>query len=358
LFASAAQNPYDFLAAMPRSRTTQVRVFFGFLGFALQKLAPYLVALAAFGLFATAVLRASDPAAIRTQDWGSDLYAIYTQLFFEPTAELPKFLAGRLIFWITPLVGAALLGGGILRIGSELFAASSRLKLWTEIMTDKLSSHVVVCGIGNVGLRVIEHLHELGAPVVAVELKDSPFVERIRSLNVPVHIGDARRDELLALLGVERARAIVCATNDDLANLEVALDAKRLNPSIRVVMRMFDQNLAGKVGGALALDQSFSTSALSAPLVALSAMHEGIKSAYRLGDQVFVTCEVELKALREPVTVATLEERLKGRIVSVQDAGKYVLARPQTTLASKMRIVLDLEEQHLADSLRTLSALS
>ncbi|NJL18652.1 MAG: hypothetical protein HC938_17335 [Nitrospira sp.] len=40
---------------------------------------------------------------------------------------------------------------------------------------------------------------------------------------------------------------IVIATNDDMANLEVALDARRLNPKIRVLMRLYDQQIAAKI---------------------------------------------------------------------------------------------------------------
>ena len=68
------------------------------------------------------------------------------------------------------------------------------------------------------------------------------------------------------IAGIGHALPTTMLTNDDLANLEIALDAKRMNGTIRVVMRMFDQRLAGKVGGALELDESFSTSALAAPL--------------------------------------------------------------------------------------------
>jgi voltage-gated potassium channel len=329
----------------------------GFVRFGLQRLGPYLVVFVAYLLLATALLHVAE-AKSGQRDFGAELYAIYTQLFFEPTANLPSSGLGRAIFWVTPLVGAAVVGGGIVRIGSELLSPAERLKLWTQLMTDSLSMHVVVCGIGHVGFRVIEQLRELGASVVAIERAESPYVERIRALGVPVTIGDARRDELLEKLGVGRARAIVCATDDDLANLEVALDAKRMNPNIRVVMRMFDQTLAGKVGGALDLDQSFSTSALSAPLVALSALHAGVQSAYRLGNQVFVTCEVQLSKLTKSTTVAAVEAQITGRIVSVERGGTYELAKPESKLEPGAKVVLDLEEKYLEPALKRLAAMA
>ena len=66
----------------------------------------------------------------------------------------------------------------------------------------------------------------------------------------------------------ERARAIIVATNDDMANLEVAMDARRLNKNVRVLLRLFDQQIAQKIAGALAIDGAFSASALAAPIIA------------------------------------------------------------------------------------------
>src|SRR4029079_5849520 len=132
--------------------------------------------------------------------------------------------------------------------------------------------------------------------------------------------GDARRDELLVEAGVERARAVVCATNDDLANLEVALDSKRMNPNIRVVLRMFDQGLANKVGGALDLDQTFSASALVAPIIALQATQGGVRTVYHLEDgAVHVIAELPIeKDKSAPCTVAEFEERHDVRVVGIR----------------------------------------
>jgi voltage-gated potassium channel len=250
-------------------------------------------------------------------DFASTLWGLWTLLVFEPTLDFPGSFIARGIFWITPLAGLFLLAQGVFKIGSSLLDRDTQRQLWTSIMTDLMNNHVVVCGIGHVGYRVTEELCRLGEDVVALEQDEGDtFVETIRALGVPVLIGDARRDELLVKVGVARAKAIVCATGDDLANLEIALDAKRMNPNVRVVMRMFDQRLAGKVGGALELDESFSTSALSAPLIAIQASHEGVFSAYRLEDVVRVTANVEVGSKQKDTAVMDLEERLPCRIVS------------------------------------------
>src|SRR5436305_723457 len=53
-----------------------------------------------------------------------------------------------------------------------------------------------------------------------------------------------------------------------MANLEVALDSRRFNPQVRVVMRLFDQRIADKFKDVKLIDEAFSAAALAAPLVA------------------------------------------------------------------------------------------
>lgn len=250
-------------------------------------------------------------------DFQTLLYTVYRQLFFEPIDALPGRTIPRTIVWLTPLVGVVLVAQGLVKVGATLFEASARRSLWERIMTDQMKNHVVVCGLGHVGYRVVEELLRVGEEVVGLEQnEDGSFVEIVRSYGVPVHVGDARRDELLQKCGVAHARAVVCATSNDLANLEIAIDSKRMNPSVRVVMRMFDQRLAGKVGGALELDESFSTSALAAPLIAIQATHGGVRSAYRVGEDVRVTAEIEVGAAVAGKTIAEVEDRAPCRIVA------------------------------------------
>lgn len=255
-------------------------------------------------------------------DFGATLYAMFTLLFFEPTADFPASPVSRAVFWVTPILGALLIAQGIIKVGAPLLESEVRQKLWARIMSENMRGHVVVCGLGHVGYRVTQELLRIGEEVVGIEIRAAgAFVDSVRDLGVPVHVGDARRDELIKICGVERAKAIVCATSDDLVNLEVALDAKRFNPSIRVVMRMFDQKLAHKVGGALELDASFSTSALSAPIIALQATQARVLSAYRLDDTVRVTAEAAVGDGKPDCTVSALEADLPCRIVGRRGRG-------------------------------------
>jgi voltage-gated potassium channel Kch len=61
-----------------------------------------------------------------------------------------------------------------------------------------LHDHVIVCGLGNIGYRMVELLHELGVPLVAAELHESNrYLPAVRRLGVPVLVADIRLPETL-----------------------------------------------------------------------------------------------------------------------------------------------------------------
>ena len=136
-----------------------------------------------------------------------------------------------------------------------------------------MSDHVVVCGLGNIGYRVVTQLHSLGVTVAATEkFEEVRGIPEVRRLGVPVLIADARAPETLRALNVGQAKSLVIATDDDAANLETALNARAINPKLRVVLRLFDADLAARVERAFNIHISRSVSALAAPSFAAAAV--------------------------------------------------------------------------------------
>lgn len=133
--------------------------------------------------------------------------------------------------------------------------------------------HVVVVGLGQVGFRVATLLQRLGEQVVVVTDKPGrdQFQEIITNAGIEIVLGDARNASVLKAARPESAKAILCCTSQDLVNIEVALDARRINPTCKVVVRMFDQDLAKRLVGPLSIDHALAMSTLSAPSFCLSA---------------------------------------------------------------------------------------
>jgi Trk K+ transport system NAD-binding subunit len=151
-----------------------------------------------------------------------------------------------------------------------------------------LRDHVVVVGLGRVGYRVAQALRALGETVVAIELDgDSDKVAAAR-LQMPVVVGSATRAAVLAQAGVERARALIAATDDTMLNVAVALQAREHNADLVTVVRAFDAETASRLGG-LCFHALLSTSAIAAPMFADAALRRDVLASFRWnGEDVLV----------------------------------------------------------------------
>ena len=87
-----------------------------------------------------------------------------------------------------------------------------------------LRGHVLVIGLGAIGLRVVQQLHDAGRDVVVIEKDEhNRHLGQLRALGVPVLIADATLPEVLASARLAAASAVAVLTSDDLANLETGL---------------------------------------------------------------------------------------------------------------------------------------
>ncbi len=147
--------------------------------------------------------------------------------------------SGTLLYFISSLTALIVEGDlqGILR----------RRSMQRAIGT--LKDHVIVCGIGTTGWHIATELRAVGLPFVVVDSDR----DRLDELNaefdddlLSVH-GDATDDHILELAGVERARGVISALNDDKANLFVTISARALNPTARIVAKSIEPSTERKL---------------------------------------------------------------------------------------------------------------
>ena len=168
------------------------------------------------------------------------------------------------------------------------YVVGSRLRKLLGSQPMPEHGHVVVVGMGNVGLRVVQELTAAGIAVVAVDVDSArPFLADVRA-RASVVIGDARLNETLLRAGVGTARAVVATTSDDSVNLGIGLAARRSNPGIRTVVRLFDPDFARKVESSLGIDAALSSSRIAAPTFAASALFSGVVKAFIVQDRLLV----------------------------------------------------------------------
>jgi Trk K+ transport system NAD-binding subunit len=142
---------------------------------------------------------------------------------------------------------------------------------------------ILLCALGNVGWTVLEYLRAAGLPAVTVDLQCP--LDDARLLGVPLIRGDFRRPDVLEQAGVRQAGGVLILSSDDLINVSAALAVRRLNPEVRIVVRMFNENLLSHLGKTVSNVFALSTSTLTAPLFALTALTGQALGTFRLDDQ-------------------------------------------------------------------------
>ncbi|WP_228975985.1 NAD(P)-binding protein [Streptomyces sp. DH12] len=233
-----------------------------------------------------------------------DIFAIGDPALEDPAErQVLQMLAGFVGLLLLPILVAALLEA----LGTFRTATSLRRP------PRGLSGHVVLLGLGKVGTRVLTRLRELGIPVVCVESDpEARGIATARRLRVPVVLGDVTEDGVLESARVHRARSLLALTSVDVTNLEAVLYARSVRPDLRVVLRLYDDDIATAVYRTLraahprALTRSRSVSHLAAPAFAGAMM----------GRQILGAIPVERRVLLFAAVVAARHPELAGRTVA------------------------------------------
>jgi Trk K+ transport system NAD-binding subunit len=177
--------------------------------------------------------------------------------------------------------------------------------------------HVVVCGLGTVGTKVAELLNERGFNVVAIERDpDKPGIRTARAMRIPVLLGDVSHPAVLDDARVHRCRAVLAVTNDDVANVQAGLFARERNAGARIVIRMFDHDLAARIQERLGLGTTRSVSILAAPTFAQELLHRRVSATVPAGRRVLMVTEVPI-ADASPVDGGLLGDLVDPGLVRV-----------------------------------------
>jgi Trk K+ transport system NAD-binding subunit len=106
-------------------------------------------------------------------------------------------------------------------------------------------------------------------------------------------------------------------TDDDLANLEIALNARSLNSELWIVVRLRDPDLAARVQRAIGHGVSRSTAALAAPGFVTATFGHRVISAIPVGEQMLVIAQVNVSAGSKAarLSIGQLTEDVFGRVL-------------------------------------------
>jgi len=151
--------------------------------------------------------------------------------------------------------------------------------------------HVVLIGLGRVGLRVAALLQEFNQPVVGItstELDSKVLPE------LPVITDNFA--EALNKVNLSTAKSVLVATDDEMVNLEVALMAHARHPTGGLIIRTFEQGLSNNLAQMLPDAQVLCAYALAAEAFAGAAFGENIESLFRLYNQTILVTEYTIES--------------------------------------------------------------
>ncbi|MEW2546951.1 NAD-binding protein [Streptomyces sp. NPDC047002] len=118
---------------------------------------------------------------------------------------------------------------------------------------------MIVCGDDGLARRLADELHELyGERVVlvmpstaTVESRRAWFAARRGDPSLRVVEAAEPREDVLADAGIAEASALALAYEDDEANIRAALAARRANPGLRLVIRLYNRRLGEQLADLL-----------------------------------------------------------------------------------------------------------
>ncbi len=164
-----------------------------------------------------------------------------------------------------------------------------------------MSGHVVLVGLGSVGMKVLEGLLGAGAEVVVIErMESNPNLTEARALHAPIVLGDATLTRTLDAVNLSEAAAVAILTSDDLTNIETGLAIRdHLGErwvDVPVVLRVFDRQLGHRLESSFGFRHVWSTSAIAAPWFVGAALGLDVLFTFYVGNHPFLLARLRVSA--------------------------------------------------------------
>jgi Trk K+ transport system NAD-binding subunit len=188
-----------------------------------------------------------------------------------------------------------------------------------------LTGHIVLIGLGAVGMRVLEGLLARNQEVIVVEHDESNrYLNQARALGVRVVVGDATLPTTLELVNLSTASAVAILTSDDLTNIETGLAVRdQLGQrwfDVPVVLRVFDRALGHRVQKSFEFHHVWSTSGIAAPWFIGAALGLDVLATFYVDHEPFLLARLTVAPGGGLAGVAMREISARMRVVAIRRA--------------------------------------
>jgi voltage-gated potassium channel len=152
------------------------------------------------------------------------------------TIAVVAFGFGVLTYTVLALVAYVIEG----HLGEQFGARRMRRRV------AKMQDHFILCGFGRVGREIARDFTAEKIPFVVVDINPDSL-ERAAAQGFAVMKGNAADVGTLQAAGIDRARGLVTAVDDDADNIYVTLSARVLKPDLFIVARANAEDAERKI---------------------------------------------------------------------------------------------------------------
>lgn len=152
------------------------------------------------------------------------------------TVDSPSLRVFTIVVIIAGTSSAVYLVGGLLQMitEGELNRALGLTRMSKAIAS--LDGHVIICGFGRMGQILARELHHSKQAFVILDSNGDRTLEA-QELGYLTVVGNATDEEILRMVGIDRARCLASVLPDDAANVFITLTARELNPNLVILAR-------------------------------------------------------------------------------------------------------------------------
>jgi Trk K+ transport system NAD-binding subunit len=185
-----------------------------------------------------------------------------------------------------------------------------------------MRGHVVMVGLGAVGMKVLEGLLERDRDVVVVERDEAnPYVNQVRQRGVPLVLGDATLGQTLDSVNLAEASSVAIVTSNDMANIETGLAVRdRLGArweSTPVILRVLERDLGEHLQHSFGFRQVWSTLAIAAPWFAGAALGMEVIYSFYVGNHPFLLAHLPVRESGGLAGLTMMELGANVRVIAI-----------------------------------------
>lgn len=183
------------------------------------------------------------------ESWLQSVYRSVVTVSLTGLDSTPRNDTSRILTIVLVLAGITIFA----YIGSLVVEAIARGVLgdvWADRRRRRaiegMRDHYIICGFGRVGRRAADEFRHEGAQFVVVDF--SPEAKEAAAERGVLFVeGNGTDDDDLRAAGLERARGLIAASDDDADNLYITLSARAQNDRLFIVARASTEDAAKKL---------------------------------------------------------------------------------------------------------------